>query len=439
MTPPARRRRREQAPGREARGSDPAGSGARPASPSTATTVAVGLGAYLVAVLLLIAIASYTYGFFAVTDIGYYRNLADRVALGLRPYVDFPVEYPPLAITLMTAAHLRGVPYQLAFAGEMFLFGAAAAGAVALASARLWTGVVRLVAPLAFAGGVLAAGAIVANRFDTAVAFLIAASLWLLVSRQHVAAAAVLGVGFALKLTPALLLPVVVVLARRRWAAIGAFCVAASVPFLAHLGAPHLARIVLYHAERPLQFESVLATPLLLSHLLGLTHAQIGNAYGSQMVVAPGAELLTALSAPLGIAALCSTYALVLARRAAIGPEDVALPVLAVLLTFVVFGKVLSPQFLVWLLPVAALLAPRRPLLAGLFLGIVALTQVEFPSLFRALVALRAEAIAVVALRNAALVALWVLVLVELWRLPRGARESAPREGAVTAAGQRAS
>ncbi len=95
------------------------------------------------------------------------------------------------------------------------------------------------------------------------------------------------------------------------------------------------------------------------------------------------------------------------------------MPVLAVLLTFVVFGKVLSPQFLIWLLPVAALLAPRRPLLAGIFIGIVALTQVEFPSLFRALVALRPEAISVVALRNTGIVALWVLVLVDLWRLPR--------------------
>jgi hypothetical protein len=410
------------------------------ASPSAGATVAIGLAAYLLAVLLLIAIATYTYGFFAVSDIGYYRNIADRVALGLRPYVDFPVEYPPLAITLMTAAHLRGVPYPLAFAGEMFLFGGAAAAAVALASARLWNGMERLVAPLVFAGGVLAAGAIVANRFDTAVAFLIAVALWLLVSRQHVAAAAVLGVGFALKLTPVLLLPIVVILARRWWAAVGAFCVAAAAPFVAHLGAPHLARIVLYHAERPLQFESVLATPLLLSHLLGLTHAQIGNAYGSQMVVTPGAELMTSLSAPLGITALCVTYAIVLSRRASLRSENVALPVLAVLLTFVVFGKVLSPQFLIWLLPAAALLAPRHPWPAGLFVGIVALTQVQFPSLFRALVALRPEAISVVALRNVALVVLWVLVLVELWRLPRGeAQGRAGREDALTAAGPRAS
>ena len=173
----------------------------------------------------------------------------------------------------------------------------------------------------------------------------------LLVSRQHVAAAAVLGVGFALKLTPVLLLPIVVILARRWWTVVGAFFVAAAVPFLAYLDAPHLSRIVLYHAERPLQFESVLATPFLVAHLLGLTHAQIGNAYGLQMVVAPGAELMTSLSAPLGIAALCVTYAIIVLRRAFIRPENVALPVLAVLLTFVVFGKVPSPQFLVWPCP----------------------------------------------------------------------------------------
>jgi hypothetical protein len=63
-----------------------------------------------------------------------------------------------------------------------------------------------------------------------------------------------------------------------------------------------------------------------VSHLLGLTHAQIGNAYGSQVVVAPGAELVTSLSTPLGIAALCVTYAIIVLRRKSIRPENVALP-----------------------------------------------------------------------------------------------------------------
>ncbi|HVI94922.1 MAG TPA: hypothetical protein VM753_13005, partial [Anaeromyxobacter sp.] len=65
--------------------------------PSAAAAVWAGVFAYLVAVALLIAVAVGTYGFFKVTDVGYYWKVSDRIALGLRPYVDFPFEYPPLA------------------------------------------------------------------------------------------------------------------------------------------------------------------------------------------------------------------------------------------------------------------------------------------------------------------------------------------------------
>ncbi len=382
--------------------------------------VAVGLGAYLLAALGVFLLADATYGFFAVTDIGYYRGVAEKMALGLRPYEDFQLEYPPLAALVLEAPRWFRVFYPYGFVAEMAAWGAGTAGVVALCSATLFGGARRRVPPLAFALGVVASGAILANRFDLAVAFVIAAVLLALVRGHDVVAAALVGLGFALKLTPALLLPLVLIAGRRRLIALGAFAAAAAIPFLPHLGSPHLARLFLYHAERPLQFESVLATPFLVAHVLGLAGVRITTTYGSQMVLAPGAELVAQLSSLLQVIALGATYAIVLRRRGALRPEDLALAVLAVLLAFAISGKVLSPQFLTWILPAVALVAAPRPRLAALCLVALGLTQVEFPSLFRSLIELRPLAVWVVAVRNAALVAAWGLALVALWRLPGG-------------------
>jgi hypothetical protein len=52
----------------------------------------------------------------------------------------------------------------------------------------------------------------------------------------------------------------------------------------------------------------------------------------------------------------------------------------AALVVFIAFGKVLSPQFLIWLTPVVPLVRGRRGLLAaGLLLVAIVLTQLWFP------------------------------------------------------------
>src|SRR5207253_3222137 len=52
----------------------------------------------------------------------------------------------------------------------------------------------------------------------------------------------------------------------------------------------------------------------------------------------------------------------------------------AVLVAFVALGKVLSPQYLIWLAPAVALVRGRRGLAAGVLLGAaMVLTQLWFP------------------------------------------------------------
>lgn len=246
-----------------------------------------------------------------------------------------------------------------------------------------------------------------------------------MVRRWHTAAALVVGAGFALKFTPAVLLPLVLLMAgpaRRWWKPMAAFTVAAVAPFVAYLpmdaaGVWHVFR---YHMERPLQIESVLGTPMLLGQLLGADWAHVADSHGSQSLVAPGAEAAAAASGPLTLLAIAVIYGLIWRRRASLAarPEDSVLAVLALLLALMSFSKVLSPQFLVWLLP-AWVLAASRDRILGFSGGLVlVLTQVEFPALYWSLVAMDPTALAVVIMRNILLLAFFLTAAWRLWQLP---------------------
>jgi hypothetical protein len=73
---------------------------------------------------------------------------------------------------------------------------------------------------------------------------------------------------------------------------------------------------------------------------------------------------------------------------------------------------VLSPQYLLWLAPLSALLAPRHPLQAALLAATSVLTRLELHYSFDDLPHFQWSAIALLALRNAVLVAFAVV----LWR-----------------------
>jgi hypothetical protein len=404
---------------------------ARSAARSRLTAVLVVAAlAYVVAVAIVLwafGIAEIGYRFFELSDIPHYFEYARSAAAGLRPYVDFGVEFPPLAMTLLTSAGgANGLAdYAYRFAALMLLLGAAAAVVTASAAARLWpTGRSPYVAGCAFALGVVATGALLANRFDVAVALVVATVLLLLARGSPVAAAAVLGLGFALKLVPAALLPLVLVLSgtpRRALGTATAFVTAAALPFLPFLpgGPSGLLGVLAYHRARPLQVESVLATPLWIGHLLGLTPVSVVSSFGSENLGGEAASWMASLSAPLGLAALAAVYAAIWRGRVRLRSERALLPVAVatVLLAVVTFGKVLSPQYLIWLLPCVALVLTTEPLLGGTIVTAIALSQLEFPANYFRFVGLDPRVIALVVVRNGMVALAFALALRRLWRL----------------------
>jgi hypothetical protein len=387
----------------------------------------VALAASLTLFVLVVVLPNLWYGLHDITDIPVYLDYARQIARGLRPYYEVRIEYPPLAVPFFRLpGHLAD---DLAYArwfsismGAVTLLAAAVTGAVA---ARLWpVGDRAYWAAALFAAGVAFTGAIIVNRYDAVVALLVACFLLCLVRRWYVAAAVVLGLGFALKITPAAMLPLVLLLAGppRRWLwPLAAFGAAALAPFIPYLGAPGgLWHVFQYHLERPLQIESVLGTPMLLGQLLGAGWAEHGWSHGSHSLLAPGVGVAADLSGGLTFLALAAVYWFAYRRRARLraAPVDVPLAVLALILALMTFGKVLSPQYVIWTLPAVALVAARDRLLGSLALLVLVLTQAEFPSLYWRLLQMEPDALAVVVTRNLLLVAAFGVALWRLWTLP---------------------
>lgn len=371
------------------------------------------------------------YGLHQLADTLLYQQYAVAFSFGQWPYSNVPVEYPPLAnlVFLLAPARAGVAAYEAWFSVAMMVATAGAAVMSTAAAALSWRSTTRgLITAVAYGVLTLCCGALALNRYDAVVALALAAALLFIALRRWVPASVSLGIGFALKLTPALLLPVVLVLQesrRRVLITLAAFLITAAVPFIPFavhdvgtVGYPFT-----YHAQRPLQIESVPGTLWAAGALLGAAHPHVIHAFGSQDFAGAGPDAMAKASPWLLALAAGAVYAIAWRRRQVLRASLAQVPVavLAVLLVAICTSKVLSPQFLIWSFPVVALCAaqPRwLPRLSALAVAVaVCLTQVEFPARYWDLVGLETAPLAILVARNAALVTAAVLAVAALVRL----------------------
>ena len=105
--------------------------------------------------------------------------------------------------------------------------------------------------------------------------------------------------------------------------------------------------------------------------------------------------------------------------------------VLALLLALMTFGKVLSPQYFIWIPPAWALVAARDPWIAVLGGLTLALTQAEFPALYWNLLAMQPAPLAIVVSRNTLQLVTLAFTLWRVWRLP----DASGKAGAAASVG----
>jgi hypothetical protein len=366
-----------------------------------------------------------------LTDLPVYKGAARAITGGDVPYRDFPFEYPPLAAGLVTLARLLPLSYGPAFSLMMLAaLCATVLGTVATARALEMSVRRQAAAGLAVALVPFLLGDFLATRFDLAVTALLAWTLWAAVTFRFPLAWALLACAIALKLVPIMLVPLLIVWHRRHrstrctltWAVIAAGVVLATfLPFVA-LSPGGVWNMFWYHIDRPLQIESLGAGYLLGLHALANIVLHVDDSFGSQNLIGQGPDVIAAVSTALmlvGLAAVCATAVVLLRRIPQPGGAQLFVTACAATLAItVVGGKVLSPQFLVWLLP-ATLLVTGRYGRAAFAVTVCALivTQLYFPVRYWDLVGLETPAIALLVIRDALLVALVALA----WPRPQPA------------------
>ncbi len=161
---------------------------------------------------------------------------------------------------------------------------------------------------------------------------------------------------------------------------------------------------------RPLQIESLGAGILFVLHNAAGLSLETEKSHGSDNVAGGLAAAFAVAFSLLQVAVLAWLWVRFARGRPTV--ERTVRYAAAVLIAFIVLGKVLSPQFLVWLLFAIPLVAGRRGVSAGVLFGVAALaTAIWFPALYQNLLRDEHPALSLlVVLRGLALVAALVVL-----------------------------
>jgi len=337
------------------------------------STLAVAIHAVLfVATNLGVKAANAALRTYGPADIGsvdsmlrYFYAYSSEALSGRIPYLDFPVEYPVLSFSLFLIPRLLVADfesYRIVFLAEMFLFDIAA---ILLIARHGWphedTGTVArrlgwyttycfLLAPL------------VIGRFELAPMVLAFASACWWFSGRQIAGGIAAGLGTLMKVFPAVVAALALVLEIARFRATRARGMAAylctvtiGLSFWLWLGGARVLESLRYHSERGLEVESLLGGVLMLVGAMTETKVPWVLSYHAYHVAPEWGARLAMLTFPLQAAAIL----LVMRRFWRSGMADGVRFSAAAVLAFITFCKVLSPQFLIWLFPFMAVLEGR--------------------------------------------------------------------------------
>jgi hypothetical protein len=333
-----------------------------------------------VAGVLLLSLLRYLPGAYGHGDIDLYRRYALTFWSGIPHFHSLPAEYPilalaPFTLTLLPPEH----DYVTVFGLWMLLL--LVAGYVAIR--RLESARAAEVCAVYLAIGCCAT---VLGRYDLVPAAAVVVAYWAARSRRFDLAYGLLALGTLLKLYPLLLVPVVAIEQYRalgahplrlsppravvRGLAIVAAAVAAGFALAAVLDPSRWLGPLDFNAHRPLQVESVPASLLWLTGLAGLPMAA-DRSYNSYNLLGHASGLV-GFAADLALLGGCLlVYWRQLNRRIEFG-RALTLCVLVVICT----NRVLSPQYLIWVLPLIAIMERDYD---PVWLAVCALTTLIFP------------------------------------------------------------
>ncbi|MFC4957845.1 glycosyltransferase 87 family protein [Streptomyces mauvecolor] len=344
-----------------------------------------------------------------------YRRWYEQLGTGAFPFGDPTWQYPPGAGVIMLApALLPFLTFFQAFTAVTVGCDALIARALVRAGARpggsvagawLWVAGLPLLLHIPY------------GRYDVQVTAIAVGAL-LALRRRPGLGGALAGLGALVKVWP--LLTVIGAPPGRgaRRALLGALGSTAALLAVLALAFDHTLDFARQQGGRGLQIESLGGTALQLAHLLTGHPGRVVYRYGAMEFTGPYVSALATLSLALTGLALCwLLFWRVRARRWTVAvPLDAAL---CAVLLFTVTSRVISPQYLIWLLGLAAACltshqTTQRPV-ARLLLPTAALSALAFPCLYDEVMAGSALGTCIMAARNTLLLTAALLSCRRLW------------------------
>jgi hypothetical protein len=352
-------------------------------------------------------------------DLSLYRQAGESILRGEVPYRNFFIEYPPGSLPAFVPPALFSASqasYINLFSLEMALTLVVTLLLTALGARRLGGSGTWILPAATFVLAALLLYPVAVTRYDAVVALTLGLAVFFatLGGRYLPLAYASLGLGTAAKFVP--LLAVLPLALTRRGVArgCGVFLAVVAlffVPF-ALLGRRGLLQSFAYQAERGLQVESLAASVLMFLH----SAKSIVFEHGAFEVRGEGAGLATSLTPILTLLLLAVTgFAMWWEFRRCGGLEVGAFPrhAAALILAFMLGSRVLSPQYLIWLLPLVPLSAGGLvgTIICVLFLAACFTTTLVFPIHYADLLSFRYPGPELLVARNLLLVTLWITML----------------------------
>jgi glycosyl transferase family 87 len=288
---------------------------------------------------------------------------AKAIRGGDLPYRDQQIEYPPLSVPVLIAPIYIDNSKQGfvdGFMWEMLAFDLAIIVLIALglpgdtrrvlSALGIYTVGVVTLSGVVLDESLIDSGPLILDRFDVVPALFVLAAILARDRGRSATWSVLLSIGVAVKAFPLFLYPALLRGERnlRRVIVAGAIplvlCAAAVIVIGDEFGSA-----ITYHTQRSLQVESLAASPYEVAHVLGASGITSGAGHGGFEIRAPGDTAARWISVVIGAAVyLWLVWA---GWRSSASNLQLATALLTVL---VIFAPVLSPQFLLWLLPVSA-------------------------------------------------------------------------------------
>ena len=288
---------------------------------------------------------------------------AQAIKGGDLPYRDQNIEYPPLSVPVLIAPiYIDDSTHGFVdgFMWEMLAFDLAMVVLIAMALPKeatrvlsalgIYTVGVVILSGVVLDSSLIDTGPLALDRFDLVPALFVLAAVLARDRSRSATWSALLSTGVAIKAFPLFVYPALLRgdQSPRRVAIAGLIplllCAAAVLVMGDEFGSA-----ITYHTQRALQVESLAASPFEVAHVLGTPGISSGVGHGGFEIQASGATAARWISVALGAAGYL--WLVVAGWRSRIPNLQMVTALLTVL---VVLAPVLSPQFLLWLLPVSA-------------------------------------------------------------------------------------